>query len=232
MVLRLTSGSSTPSSASRNSFSASHVHQRDVVVVAEQRDDLLGLAEPQQAVIDEHAGELLADRLVDQHRRDRRIDAAREAADHPALADLRADLLDRLVLEGAHGPVAAWRRRSCARSCAAAPRRAACARPPGGTGSRRTCASRRAIMANGAFAEMPTHLEAGRQLGDAVAVAHPDRIVLALAPDALEQRGCRPSPRPRRGRTRGDGRPRPCRRAAPPSSARRSRCRAPARRRR
>jgi hypothetical protein len=42
-------------------------------------------------VIDEDAGELVADRLVDQHRRDRGIDAAREAADHLAVADLRAD---------------------------------------------------------------------------------------------------------------------------------------------
>ena len=47
------------------------VDERDVVAVAEQRHDLLGLAEPQQAVVDEHAGELLADRLVDQHRGDR-----------------------------------------------------------------------------------------------------------------------------------------------------------------
>ena len=83
------------------------VHQRNVVVAAEQRHHLLGLGEPHQAVVDEHAGELLADRLVDQHRGDRGVDAARQAADHPALADLRADLLDRLLLEGAHGPVAA-----------------------------------------------------------------------------------------------------------------------------
>ena len=57
-------------------------------------------------MIDEHAGELLADRLVDQHRGDGGIDAAGQPADHPALADLAADFLDRLVLEGAHGPVA------------------------------------------------------------------------------------------------------------------------------
>ena len=82
------------------------MHQRDVVVMPEQVDDGLGLVEPQQAVIDEHAGELVADRLVDQHGRDRGVDAAGEAADHPALADLRADLLDRLLAEGAHGPVA------------------------------------------------------------------------------------------------------------------------------
>ena len=82
------------------------MHERDVVAVAEQRHDLLGFAETQQAVIDEHAGQLLADRLVDQHGRDRGIDAAGQAADHPALADLLPDLLDRLFLEGAHGPVA------------------------------------------------------------------------------------------------------------------------------
>ena len=43
---------------------------------------------------------------MDQHRRDRRIDAAGKPADHRALANLPADFLDRLDLEGAHGPVA------------------------------------------------------------------------------------------------------------------------------
>ena len=57
-------------------------------------------------MVDEHAGELVADRLVQQHRGDRGIDAAGESADHLALAHLGADLLDRLILEGAHGPVA------------------------------------------------------------------------------------------------------------------------------
>ena len=80
--------------------------QRDVVVVAEQRHDLLGLACAQQAVIDEDAGELVADGLVDEHRRHGGIDAAREAADHPARADLGADALDGLLAEGLHGPVA------------------------------------------------------------------------------------------------------------------------------
>ncbi len=44
------------------------MHQRDIVAVAKQRHDLVGLGEPHQAVIDQHAGELLADRFVDQHR--------------------------------------------------------------------------------------------------------------------------------------------------------------------
>ena len=42
-------------------------------------------------MVDEDAGELLADRFVDQHRGDRRIDAAGQPADHAALADLLAD---------------------------------------------------------------------------------------------------------------------------------------------
>ena len=45
------------------------VDQWDVVAVAKQRHHLLPLGQPQQAVVDEHAGELLADRLVDQRRR-------------------------------------------------------------------------------------------------------------------------------------------------------------------
>ena len=71
-----------------------HVDQRDVVAVAEQRNDLLRLAEPHQAVVDEDAGQLIADRFVDQHRGDRAVDAARQAADHPPVADLLADVGD------------------------------------------------------------------------------------------------------------------------------------------
>ena len=72
--------------------------------------------------------------------------------------------------------------------------------------------------------------KAGRQLGDAVAVAHPHRIALADLPDAVGAAPTASSPRPRRGRIRDGGRPRPCRRAGAPWPARRSRCRAPARR--
>ena len=43
----------------------------DVVVAAEQRHDFIGFARAHQAVVDEDAGELIADRFVDQHRRDR-----------------------------------------------------------------------------------------------------------------------------------------------------------------
>ena len=57
-------------------------------------------------------------------------------------------------------------------------------------------------------------VEARRHRGDAVAVAHPDRMPLARSPrpHRTAARGLRP--RHRRGRTRGDGRLRPRRRAA------------------
>ena len=71
------------------------VDQRHVVVVAEHRDDFFGLALAQQPVVDEDAGQLVADRLVDQDGGDGRIDAARQAADHLGVADLFADRGDR-----------------------------------------------------------------------------------------------------------------------------------------
>src|SRR5215208_3744900 len=54
-----------------------HMDEGDVVGFAEEPDDLLRLALPHQAVIDEDAGELLADRLMDQHGGDRTVDPAR-----------------------------------------------------------------------------------------------------------------------------------------------------------
>ena len=119
-----------------------NMHQRDVVVMPEQVDHGLGLVEAQQAVIDEDAGELVADRLVDQHGGDRGIDAAGEAADHPALADLGADLLDRLLAEGAHGPVAGEAGDLAHEIARSAWRRRACAPPRGGTSGRNICGSR------------------------------------------------------------------------------------------
>jgi len=105
MVFAFYFGVGDPCELAQKLLGGIHVYQRNVVMVPEQVDDGLGFIEPQHAVIDEHAGELVADRLVDQHRGHRGIDAAGQAADHPALPDLRADLLDRFLAEGAHGPV-------------------------------------------------------------------------------------------------------------------------------
>ena len=82
------------------------VNQRDVELVAEQPHHLFTLPRPEQPMIDEDAGELVADRLMDQHRGHCRIDAARQPADHAALADAGADRLARLGAERRHRPVA------------------------------------------------------------------------------------------------------------------------------
>src|SRR3546814_17151685 len=77
-----------------------------MIMFAEQRLDLLALAQAQQAVVDEHAGELLADRFVDQHRGDRAVDAARQAAQHTLVADLGAYFGDLGGAKFGHRPVA------------------------------------------------------------------------------------------------------------------------------
>jgi len=53
-----------------------HGDQRNVVMVAEERDDLLCFIEPHQTVIDIDAGKLFADCLVNKDRSDRAVDAA------------------------------------------------------------------------------------------------------------------------------------------------------------
>ena len=80
------------------------VDERDVEVVAERLDHLLGLVLAQEAVVDEHAGELVADRLVDEERRDRGVDASGQPADDPLGADLGADPLDLLLDHGGGRP--------------------------------------------------------------------------------------------------------------------------------
>ena len=53
--------------------------------------DLLGLALAQQPVVDEDAGEAVADGPLHERRGDRRVDAAGQPADGPAVADLLPD---------------------------------------------------------------------------------------------------------------------------------------------
>ena len=141
-------------------------------------------------MIDEYAGELLADRFVDEDRGDGGIDPARQSADHPALADLAADLIDRFELERAHRPVAgaagdlahevAQQRRAVRRmhDFEMELRRVEFALVVGDHGDRR--------IGRGAGGD-----KAVRQLGDAVAMAHPDRIALADLPDAVGECGRR-----------------------------------------
>ena len=82
-IFRFVSGSSDPGEPREKPLLRLHVHERHLEVAAEGLDHLLGLVLAQQPVVDEHAGELVADRLVHEQRRHRRVDAAREPADDP-----------------------------------------------------------------------------------------------------------------------------------------------------
>ena len=73
-----------------------HMHERHVEDAVEGLHHLLRLALPEQPVVDEDAGQLIADRAMHEQRRDGRVDAARERAQHPGRADLCADALDLL----------------------------------------------------------------------------------------------------------------------------------------
>ena len=161
------------------------VDQRDVVVVAEEGDDLLGLALAHQAGVDEDAGELLADRLVDQDGGDRAVDAAGEAADDLGVADPGADRRDRLVLVGGHGPVAGE-----------AGEVGEVLQDPGAVhgvvdlGVEHhgvEVAARIGGDREGGAWRGADHREAGGELGDAVAVAHPD-LLAAGGEEAGEER--------------------------------------------
>ena len=164
--------------------------ERDVEVAAEEADHLLRLALAQEAVIDEDAGELVADRLVDQDRRDRRIDAAREAADDPRFADLRADAGDLLGAERRHRPVALEARdlmQEIGDELRAVGRVDHLGVEHRGVVAalfvRRDRVGR--VLRHGVDAE------ALRKPRHPVAVAHPHRIAPARLPDALEQGAAR-----------------------------------------
>ena len=163
--------------------------KRNVEGVAEEGDDLGGLALAHQAMVHEDAGQPLADGLVDQHRRHGGIDAARQAAEHPALlANLGADRLDGLAPEGGHGPVAL-------QPCDLVDEVGDQLRPIGRMHDLQM-ELHRIVTARlvgdgghgGVFGQRDA-AEARRQLGHPVAMAHPHGIALARLPHALEEGG-------------------------------------------
>ena len=97
----------TPASTSQEALRGVDVDQVHLQVAAEGVEDALRLLAAQQAVVDEDAGQLVADGAVDERRRDRRVDAAGEGADDAAVAHLLADALDALADEVRRRPVAA-----------------------------------------------------------------------------------------------------------------------------
>jgi hypothetical protein len=81
-------------------------HQRQLQPL-EPPPDLRRFVESHDAVVDEDAGQAIADRLVEEERRHRGVDAAAQAAHDPPLAHLPLDRVHRLLHERRHRPVAA-----------------------------------------------------------------------------------------------------------------------------
>ncbi len=156
------------------------IDQRDVVVFTEHFEDFFGLVLAQKAVVHENAGQLVANRFVDQDRSNRRIDAARQAADDFLVADLGADRSDRLFAVGAHCPVALKARQfdevlielgavGCVVDLRVELHGVEIARHVSGDRERRVWRS-------------AINLKAGGDGGDVVAVAHPDLFFFAFKP--------------------------------------------------
>ena len=81
------------------------VDERHLEGAAEELADAFRLVLAEQAIVHEDAGELVADRLVDERGGHGGIDAAGEAEDHVRGADGRADLRHGAFDEVGHGPV-------------------------------------------------------------------------------------------------------------------------------
>ena len=107
MILRLASGSVTPASVRGTRHVASTWMTLTPQMLGEGFHHLCGLVQPQQAGIDEYAGQLLADGAMDERRGDGGIDAAGQAENDFFLADCSTDARDRLVDVVRHVPVAA-----------------------------------------------------------------------------------------------------------------------------
>ena len=88
------------------------VDQLDTHVPAERLGDLGALAETHQPGVDVDARQAVADRPVHEGGGDGRVDAARQGADRPAVADLLADAGDLLVGDRRHRPRRARSRRA------------------------------------------------------------------------------------------------------------------------
>ncbi len=83
-----------------------HTNHLGVQLAREHVHHQVALVQAQQAVIDEHAGEVVADGAVNQRCRHRRIDSARQTEDDLLITDLRANALHRFSDVIAHDPVA------------------------------------------------------------------------------------------------------------------------------
>ena len=82
MIFRFCSGSVTPCELREEALRGVDVLELDVKILAEDALHHLFFARAEETVVDEDAGELIADRLVQKRGDDRGIDAAAQAEHH------------------------------------------------------------------------------------------------------------------------------------------------------
>ena len=153
----------------------------------------VALVLPQQAVIDEDAGQLVADRAMDQGGCDRGVHSSGQAEDDFLIANLAPDRLDRFCHVIAHDPVGARgadRQHEAFQDGAALPGVGDFRMELNGIKTARLVGH----AGDGATGGRRHQLESGRQFGDLVAVAHPDiEQAVALGSgdvgDAVQQAG-------------------------------------------
>ena len=155
-------------------------------MAAEQINDLLGLARAQHSGVDKDAGQLVANRLVQQRRGDRRIDAARQAQHDVAVTDLAADAVEDLRVKHRHRPVAA----AAGDLVSKVAQQFRPLRRVRDLGVKQRAVKTPAVVGDrgkgGGFAG-GDRAKSGRQRIDLVAMAHPHLRALALGPQPVEQ---------------------------------------------
>ena len=174
--LALLLGIGDPGQGAEEAVGGLHVDQVDVEVGPEGLLHLLGLAGPQQAVVDEDAGQLVADRPVHQSGGHRRIDPAGQPADDPGVADLAADRGHRLLDDRRRWSRWAGPRTPRRGTASGSPGRGGCGPPRGGTAPRTGRRSRSSMAATGESAVEAVTRNPGGAVDHRIAVAHPHRL--------------------------------------------------------
>ena len=169
MALRLASGSVTPFEHPEEPVGRLHVDQVHVELAPERLLHLLGLARAHEPGVDEDTGELVADGPVDERGGHRRVDPARQGAQHPGAAHLGPHRLHRRLDDVGVGPLGRGPAHVEQEPLEELLARARCAPPRDGTARRRSAARRRPSAATGASGVDAVGHEAGRDLGDRVA---------------------------------------------------------------
>ena len=153
-------------------FFGVHSNDLDAEVLGEHAHHLITFVQTQQAVVDEHAGELIADGLVQQGGNDGRIDAAGQAQQDLAATNFLAHARDGVVDDLAGRPA-----RSAAAEIMHEARQDACALGGVGDLGMELHAVVAALVVGHRGQRHVARLAAGeealRQLHDAVAMTHP-----------------------------------------------------------